>query len=182
MTLPSEPAHISLSPGSSAATCELCTEQRVIPSTTVVINHTRGGMVQFAACDWCVQAVRRLAAGSGGHAVFAIGEASGLPVSAVQSAPAPPATLPPVLIRELTQELQDRAGTTYVVRVLGRERAGATWEGLLEFAAIGKAIVLRTTTETTQSKRDDLVYWASGLNTGYLQGAFERARPVDVPN
>jgi hypothetical protein len=81
-----------------------------------------------------------------------------------------------VLINELTQELQDSAGINYVVRVFGRQRIGGRWEGFLEFVAVGAAIVLRTGTETTQSNREDLAYWASGLNTAYLQGAFARAQ------
>jgi hypothetical protein len=81
-----------------------------------------------------------------------------------------------VLIKEVPPELQDSAGINYVVRVLGRERSDGTWEGFLEFAAVGAAIILRTGTETTQSNREDLAYWASGLNTGYLQGAFARAQ------
>jgi hypothetical protein len=83
-----------------------------------------------------------------------------------------------VLIRELTDELQDARGTTYIVRVSGRERNDATWEGFLEFVGVGAAVVRRTGTETTQSNREALAYWASGLNTGYLQGAFARAVPV----
>jgi hypothetical protein len=180
MTLLNEPARISLVAGSAATTCELCTEQSVTPTTTIVITHPRGGMVQLGACDWCIRAIRRLAAVSGGQATFVITEASGLPPSASRSAPPARSTAPAVLIRELTQELEDSAGTLYIVRVFGRERIDGTWEGFLEFVAVGAAIVLQTGTETTQSNREDLVYWASGLNTGYLQGAFQRARPVDV--
>jgi hypothetical protein len=180
MTLLNEPARISLVAGSEATTCELCTEQSVLPTTTVVITHPRGGIVQLGACDWCIRAIRRLAAVSGGQAAFTITEASGLPPSASRSALPQYSTTPAVLIRQLTQELEDSAGMMYVVRVLGRERIDATWEGLLEFIAVGAAIVLRTAMETTQSNREDLVYWASGLNTGYLQGAFQRARPVEA--
>jgi len=84
--------------------------------------------------------------------------------------------MPPVLIKELLPELQDARGINYVVRVLGRERIDGTWEGFVEFVAVGAAIIVRTGTETTQSNRQDLAYWASGLNTGYLQGAFARAQ------
>jgi hypothetical protein len=177
MSLLGEPARISLVAGSSATGCELCTAQSVTPTTTVVISHPRGGIVQLAACDWCVQAVRRLAAASGGQAAFAFSEVGGPPPSTVRTAP--PATrplTPPVLIIELAQELQDSAGINYVIRVFGRERVDGRWEGFLEFVAVGAAIVLRTGTETTQSNREDLAYWASGLNTAYLQGAFARAQ------
>jgi hypothetical protein len=173
----SEPARVSLVAGSSATGCEVCTSQAVVPATTVVVSHARGGMVQLAACDWCVQAIRRLSAASGGLAMFAVSEAAGPPPSAVRTAPpAPRPVTPPVLIKELIPELQDSAGINYVVRVLGRERIGGTWEGFLEFVAVGAAIVLRTGTESTQSNREDLAYWALGLNTAYLQGAFARAQ------
>jgi hypothetical protein len=173
----SEPARISLVAGSNATACELCTAQSVVPVTTVIISHARGGVVELGACDWCIQAIRRLAAASGGQAAFAFSEAAGPPPSAVQTVPpAPRPVMPPVLINELAQELQDSAGINYVVRVLGRERIDGRWEGFLEFVAVGAAIVLRTGTETTQSNREDLAYWASGLNTAYLQGAFARAQ------
>jgi len=176
MSQVSEPARITLIRGSGATGCELCTAQNVAPGTTVLISHPRGGVVQLGACDWCVQAIRRLSAVSGGQATFALSEAAGAPPSAIRTAPpaARPVT-PPVLIKELLPELQDSAGISYVVRVLGRERIDGTWEGSLEFVAVGAAIVLRTGTETTQSNREDLAYWALGLNTAYLQGAFARA-------
>ena len=184
MSQVSEPARISLVAGSSVTGCELCAAQNVVPVATVVISHTRGGIVQLGACDACIQAMRRLAAISGGQAVFAFGEAGGQPPRAAPAVrTAPPASCPvtpPVLINELAQELQDSAGIDYVVRVLGRERIDGTWEGFLEFGAVEAAIVLRTRTETTQSKREDLAYWAYGLNTAYLQGAFARAQRCDL--
>jgi len=177
MAQASEPARIGLVAGSSATACELCTAPNVVPATTVIISHTRGGIVQLGACDWCVRAVRRLSAASGGQAAFALSEAAGPPPSAVRAAPpAQRAVTPPVLIKELFPELQDPGGINYVVRVHGRERIDGTWEGFVEFVAVGAAIIVRTGTETTQSNREDLAYWASGLNTGYLQGAFARAQ------
>ena len=56
-------ARVSLvAQGTGALGCELCTSQSKAPNATVVIQHPRGGTVQLAACDWCVQALRRLAA------------------------------------------------------------------------------------------------------------------------
>ena len=131
MAQASEPARIGLVAGSSATACELCTAPNVVPATTVIISHTRGGIVQLGACDWCVRAVRRLSAASGGQAAFALSEAAGPPPSAVRAAPpAQRAVTPPVLIKELFPELQDSGGINYVVRVLGRERIDGTWEGL----------------------------------------------------
>src|SRR5437016_1513291 len=65
----SDQARVSLvTQGTGAVACELCTSQAKAPEATLVIQHPRSGTVQLAACDWCVQAVRRLAAGTGGHA------------------------------------------------------------------------------------------------------------------
>jgi hypothetical protein len=81
-----------------------------------------------------------------------------------------------VLIRAVTRLLRYGAGTTYRVWVYGRERADGKWEGWLEFVAVGAPMVRRTGRETTQSSREDLTYWASGLEDAYLQGAFARAQ------
>jgi hypothetical protein len=128
-------ARVSLvAQATGALACELCTAEATLPNTTLVVHHPRGGVVQLAACDWCVQALRRLSAATGGHAVFA----------------------------------------------LGRPRADGTWEGWLEFVAIGAAVVLRTEQETTQSNRQAVAYWASGLEPAYLEGAFSRARKESI--
>src|SRR5438105_817115 len=58
----------------AAPACELCTSDRGVPTASVVVQHARGGTVQLAACDWCVQAIRRVAAATGGHAQFALSE------------------------------------------------------------------------------------------------------------
>jgi hypothetical protein len=68
------------------------------------------------------------------------------------------------------------ARSAHVVRVYGQPRTDGTWAGWLEFVAVGAPIVLRTGTETTQSDRAALVYWAGGLEPTYLEGAFARAR------
>ena len=179
-------ARVSLvAQGNGALACELCTSQAKIPDATVVIQHTRGGTVQLAACDWCVQALRRLAAASGGHAVFALAN-GGIPAPPSRgpiSRPRPAG--PPVLIHEFPERVRDpRDGMVYVPRVYGRPRADGTWEGWIEFVAIGAAVVLRTDQETTQSNREAVAYWASGLEPVYLEGAFARARrdtPIVTP-
>jgi len=172
-------ARISLvSQGTGARACELCTAEARVPKTTVVIHHPRGGTVHLAACDWCVQALRRLAAATGGHAVFALAEGSvAAPVNRRPISRGARPAGPPVLMLEFEDHVRDPAdGTTYVARVYGRSRADGTWEGWLEFVAIGAAVVLRTDQETTQSNRQGVAYWASGLEPSYLEGAFERAR------
>jgi hypothetical protein len=120
--------------------------------------------------------MRRVSAVSGGRATFVLSEAAGPPPSVLRGAPRASRPLsPPVQIMELTQEMQDSVGRNYVIRVLGRERIDGTWEGWLDFVAVGASIVLRTPIETTQSNREALAYWASGLEPAYLQGAFRRA-------
>jgi hypothetical protein len=177
-------ARVSLvAQGTGALACELCTAEANVPTATVVVHHSRGGIVQLAACDWCVQALRRLAATTGGHAVFALAE-GGIPAPGSRrptSRGARPAG-PPVMILEFFEHLRDPVdGATYVARVYGRPRMDGTWEGWLEFVAVGAAVVLRTEQETTQSNRQGVAYWASGLEPSYLEGAFARARRESLP-
>jgi hypothetical protein len=56
------------------------------------------------------------------------------------------------------------------------ERRRHVWIGWLEFqpAAGGKA--LRTGDETSQPSKEAVVYWASGLEPVYLEGALDRAK------
>ncbi|MBV9544284.1 MAG: hypothetical protein JOY61_07890 [Chloroflexi bacterium] len=70
--------------------------------------------------------------------------------------------------------LRGADGTLYVVQVYGRARQDGMWEGWLQFSTPTQ--VLRTARETTQSSADDLLYWATGLEPTYLEGAFQRAR------
>jgi hypothetical protein len=81
------------------------------------------------------------------------------------------------LIHLHTQQVEDAAGNLYDVRVCGEQREGGTWEGWIEFHPAGgrAAPVLRTGRETTQPNRQALVYWASGLEPLYLEGALARA-------
>ncbi len=171
--------------GTGALACELCTAEANVPNATLMVHHPRGGIVQLAVCDWCVQALRRLAAATGAHAVFALAE-GGIPAPASRRASARRArpVSPPVVVLEFAERVRDPVdGATYVARVYGRARADGTWEGWIEFVAVGAAVALRTEQETTQSSREGVAYWASGLEPTYLEGAFARARrdaPVAV--
>jgi hypothetical protein len=66
-------------------------------------------------------------------------------------------------------------GTRYRVVALA-EQHGNVWIGWLEFASERDGSVLRTGQETSQPTKDDVAYWASGLEPIYLDGAFRRAR------
>ena len=81
------------------------------------------------------------------------------------------------LIHEFTTDVADEDGHVYSARAMGRQRRGATvWEGWLEFTPRGGGgIVRQSPVETTQPNRGALVYWASGLERVYLEGALERA-------
>jgi len=80
------------------------------------------------------------------------------------------------LIQEYSFIYRDDNGTPYVLRAWGESRTDGTWEGWLEFVpANGVGRDLRTGRETTQPNRDAVVYWASGLEPIYFEGAFTRA-------
>jgi hypothetical protein len=67
----------------------------------------------------------------------------------------------------------------FVARVFGRQRGDGEWEGWLEFTPenlIGPTRV--TDIETTQATRGALVFWATGLEPTYLEGALARAEPA----
>ena len=71
------------------------------------------------------------------------------------------------------QFLSGRHG--YHVYVLGAERSDGTWAGWIEFVPTDGTRRLRTGQETSQPNRDALVYWASGLEDVYFDGALARA-------
>ena len=76
-------------------------------------------------------------------------------------------------------------GGRYEARVYAEPERGGTWKGWLEFHEISAgstgpaARVLRTGRETTQPNREAIDYWAGGLEPIYLEGALDRARPID---
>ncbi|HET9533655.1 MAG TPA: hypothetical protein VFQ92_25115 [Blastocatellia bacterium] len=85
----------------------------------------------------------------------------------------------PELIHEHSERIVDSSGATYVVYVYGEPRADGTWRGWIEFHPLaGGAPALRTGQETSQPDKKALIYWASGLEPIYLEGAFDRARPI----
>ena len=81
------------------------------------------------------------------------------------------------LIHLHTQQVEDAAGVLYEARVCGEQRMDGTWEGWIEFHPVagGVSPILRTDRETTQPNRQALVYWASGLEPLYMEGALARA-------
>jgi hypothetical protein len=82
----------------------------------------------------------------------------------------------PVVIHALAEPFVAQDSVAYSVTVLGQERSDGTWIGWLVFAAPDGA-TRRTPRETSQSNREHLAYWATGLQVSYLEGAFARASP-----
>ncbi len=69
-------------------------------------------------------------------------------------------------------------GARYVARVYADQQPRGLWEAWFVFfplAPLAGGRPLATDQETTQSKREDLVYWANGITPVYLQGALSRA-------
>ncbi len=159
---------------SGTGPCQLCATDPATLAATVVVRHSRGGTVQFMACDRCTRAMQRVAAAIGAESHVA-------QVTTAGTNTPPPATEPArvlsaEVVLEYAEHVIDAAGTRYVVRACGGPRSDGIWTGWLELLPVGQQGVRRTGQETTQSNRDDLVYWASGLEPVYLQGAFARSR------
>jgi len=81
-----------------------------------------------------------------------------------------------VLIHEFAGTVGDADGHAYLPRAFGRARRNGTWVGWLEFSPRGTGgLVRRSPIETTQASRAALLYWATGLEHVYLEGALARA-------
>jgi hypothetical protein len=69
------------------------------------------------------------------------------------------------------------ASGTYRARAVGRQGDDRMWEGWLEFESMDSAHKLFVTSvESRQPEKVHLVYWATGLQPTYLEGALARAR------
>jgi hypothetical protein len=79
------------------------------------------------------------------------------------------------VLLEFEELFQGPNGVSYEARVCAGPRPDGFWEGWLEFTPAKRGDVVRTTRETTQPRRDDMLYWATGLTWGYVDGALLRA-------
>ncbi|HEX7956695.1 MAG TPA: hypothetical protein VF508_07130 [Pyrinomonadaceae bacterium] len=78
------------------------------------------------------------------------------------------------LLQAYAEVVRDARGEEFAAEAHGEEREDGKWEGWLVFrSAAGE--VRRTGRETTQPDHEALVYWASGLEPVYLDGALGRA-------
>jgi hypothetical protein len=181
----SDPALLSTAPlPAQTGVCDLCGTAGEVLRTSVVVRHERGGTVALAACDRCAAAVRRLIALAGGAS------AAGAAQITVESEVAPESQAAPTVVKaeplssdvigepveilELSEPFRAEDGQVFVVRVCGQERSDATWIGWLTFVSTDGRVVRSTPRETTQSSREHLKYWATGLQPSYAQGAFHR--------
>jgi hypothetical protein len=79
-------------------------------------------------------------------------------------------------IHQYPTVLETSSGQRYVARVYADEiRGGAKWEAWFVFFPLLGGDALPTDRETTQSKLEDVSYWASGITATYLEGALKRA-------
>lgn len=82
----------------------------------------------------------------------------------------------PELIHERRLKLVDPEGTMYERAVVYAElQPAGTWAAWVEFLPQNGEKVLQTDRETTQSTMAAVVYWASGLQPTYFEGALDRA-------
>lgn len=73
-------------------------------------------------------------------------------------------------------------GSRFTPRACGRAREDGLWESWIEFDPVSHDNgPLRTSRESIQPNRDDLMYWAQGLTQTYLEGALNRAVNLSVP-
>jgi hypothetical protein len=82
------------------------------------------------------------------------------------------------MIHEYPEHLDAPDDGRYTIRVDGEQRPDGTWVGWVTFTDPASGMMRRTGRETTQPTREALVYWASGLEPLYFEGAFARAGSV----
>jgi hypothetical protein len=77
---------------------------------------------------------------------------------------------------EFDTSVRGENGKHWLPRVCGRVGDDGLWEGWIEFTPANDADEpVRTSRETQQPNRNDLMYWAQGLTQGYLEQALRRA-------
>jgi len=82
------------------------------------------------------------------------------------------------LVHTYSAVVRDPEGRGYAASVHALERIDGFWETWLEFRGLGRDVTLRTRRESEQSDRRAVLYWASGLQPSYLDGALLRATRV----
>lgn len=81
------------------------------------------------------------------------------------------------LIQQYKRRFRNGNGAEYTIQTWGRRIEDGTWVGWLEYHPLEDGLdVRRTSPETTQPGRRELSYWSSGLERGYLEKSYKRAR------
>src|SRR5260370_544167 len=148
--------------------CELCSTGPEALRAAVLVRHARGGTLQFAVCERCTAAMRRLiaavggAASTSGPAHFSVGPEVTFPTVNPENVVSD-AVGEPVLVREVNEPLVTEDGRTFAARIFGQERRDGTWIGWLTFVGADGQTVLLTGRETTHSNRQHLENWATRL-------------------
>src|SRR5258705_12609736 len=78
-------------------------------------------------------------------------------------------------VHRFSDVVRDPEGRGYGASVHASERIDGFWETWLEFRGLGRDVTLRTRREPEQPNRRAVLYWASGLQPSYLDGALLRA-------
>jgi hypothetical protein len=160
--------------------CEMCSADPEPLRAAVLVRHARGGAIQFAACERCASAIRRVIAVAGGAS------ASGPAHIAIDPdvedySPANRGIVfldvvgEPVVLHEYTDIFHAEDDESYLVRICGQGRADGTWIGWIVFVATDGSGSRATGQETSQSNRHHVAYWAMGLEPAYFAGAFRRS-------
>jgi hypothetical protein len=162
--------------------CSLCGVGPERLGNAVLVRNASGAAIEFTVCDRCVAAVRRLIAAAGGAGAsgparmgFEPEPAVTLVADVTRDSATHDTVGEPQLIYEFAEPFVGADGLSYLVRVWGQGRADQTWIGWLTFVSTDGSLIRRTPRETSQSSRDHLAYWATGLQGSYVQGAFGRA-------
>jgi hypothetical protein len=158
--------------------CEMCAAEPEPLRVAVLVRHARGGAIQFAACERCAAAIRRVIAVAGGASASGPAHIAIDPevvyASANRASPSADVVGEPVVLHEYTDIFQAENEQAYLVRIYGQGRPDGTWIGWIAFVATDGTGSRRTGQETSQSSRHHATYWAMGLEPSYFTGAFRR--------
>lgn len=79
------------------------------------------------------------------------------------------------LLHTYPEVVHDPEGRGYAASAHAVERMDGMWDAWLEFRGVGRDVVLRTPRESQQPSLRGVLYWVSGLQPSYLDGALLRA-------
>lgn len=84
------------------------------------------------------------------------------------------------MLREFPTLVGSVDDSAYVAQIWAREMGNGGWEAWIVFVPVATGLPRRTERDTIQTTRAAVEYWASGVTSIYLQGAFARSRPLRV--